>query len=64
MGIGNTIGAILFVDSCQLIVQFFAGGCEDRTSAREAEEYPVLEAVARERMLKTGKRLSGCCGDL
>jgi hypothetical protein len=35
--------------------------------AREAEESPLLEAVARERLLKTqqaGNRLSGCCGDL
>jgi hypothetical protein len=34
---------------------------------REAEEFPLLEAVAREELLKTledGKRLSGCCGDL
>jgi hypothetical protein len=32
-----------------------------------AEESPLLEAVARERLLKTQqarKRLSGCCGDL
>jgi Ser-tRNA(Ala) deacylase AlaX len=34
--------------------------------AREAEEPPLLEAVARERLVKTvgWKRLSGCCGDL
>jgi hypothetical protein len=34
---------------------------------REAEEFPLLEVVARERLVKTqqvGKRLSGCCGDL
>jgi hypothetical protein len=34
---------------------------------REAEEPPLLEAVARERLVKTqqiGKRLSGCCCDL
>jgi hypothetical protein len=33
----------------------------------EAEESPLLEAVARERLLKTqqaGERLSGCCDDL
>jgi hypothetical protein len=33
----------------------------------EAEESPLLEAVARERLLKitqAGKILSGCCGDL
>jgi hypothetical protein len=37
------------------------------TWAREAEECPLLKAVARERLLKTQqdvKRLSGCCGDL
>jgi hypothetical protein len=42
-------------------------GCEDRTSAHEAEESPLIEVVARERLIKTrqsGKRLSGCCGDL
>jgi hypothetical protein len=36
------------------------GGCE-------AEESPLLEAVARERLVEThqaGKMLSGCCGDL
>jgi hypothetical protein len=34
---------------------------------REAEEFLLLETVARERLMKTqqdGKRLSGCCGDL
>jgi hypothetical protein len=37
------------------------------TCAREAEEFLLLEAVAREQLVKTqqaGKRLSGCCGDL
>jgi hypothetical protein len=32
----------------------------------EAEELPLLEAVDRERMMKTqqaGKRHHGCCGD-
>jgi hypothetical protein len=36
------------------------GGCE-------AEESQLLEAVARERLIKAqqnGKRLGGCCGDL
>jgi hypothetical protein len=40
---------------------------EDITRAREAEESSLLEAVARERLLKiqqVGKRLSGCCGEL
>jgi hypothetical protein len=53
--------------SCQLRVEFCKGDCEDRTWAREAEESPLLEAVAKERLMKTqqaGKRLSGCCGDL
>jgi hypothetical protein len=34
---------------------------------QEAEESPLLEAVAREWLMKTqqaGKRLNGCCGDL
>jgi hypothetical protein len=47
--------------------EFRTGGCEERTWGREAEESPVLEAVARERLVKTqqaGKRLSGCYGDL
>jgi hypothetical protein len=37
-------------------------GCEDRTSEHEAEEFPLLEAVARERLVKTqqaGKGLAG-----
>jgi uncharacterized CHY-type Zn-finger protein len=33
--------------------EFCTGGCEDRTWEREAEESPQLEAVARERLLKT-----------
>jgi hypothetical protein len=35
------------------LVQFFTGCREDRTRAREAEESLVLEAVAREQLLKT-----------
>jgi hypothetical protein len=52
-----------WVDSWQ---EFCTGGCDKRTWAREAEESPLLEAVARERLVKTAgwKRLSGCCGDL
>jgi hypothetical protein len=37
------------------------------SSAREAEESPLLGAVAMERLMKSrqaGKRLGGCCGDL
>jgi predicted kinase len=51
--------------SCQLRVEFCTAGCEDRISAREAEESPLLEAVARKRLVKrqqAGKRLSA--GDL
>jgi hypothetical protein len=53
----------VLVESCNLWVEFRTGGCEDKTWAREAEESPMLEAVARKR-LKTqqaGKRISGCC---
>jgi hypothetical protein len=42
-------------------------GCEVRTWAIEAEEFPLSEAVARERLVKTqevGQRLSGCRGGL
>jgi hypothetical protein len=45
----------------QFRVQFCTGGCEERTWAREAEESPLLEAVARERLMKiqqAGKRLA------
>jgi hypothetical protein len=33
----------------------------------EAEESPLLEAITKERLVKTqqaSKRISGCCGDL
>jgi hypothetical protein len=49
------------------LVEFCTGGCEDRTCACEAEKFALLEAVVRERLMKTQqarKRLSGCCGDL
>jgi hypothetical protein len=42
--------------------QFRTGGCEDRTSLREAEESILLESVAKERLVKTqqaGKCLAG-----
>jgi hypothetical protein len=48
-------------------VEFCNGGCEDKIWVRKAEESPLLEAFARERLMKTEyawKRLSGCCGDL
>jgi hypothetical protein len=35
-------------------VKFHTGDCEDRTSAHEAEESPLLVAVAREWLVKTG----------
>jgi hypothetical protein len=38
------------------------GGCEDRACAREAEKSLLLEAVARERLMKAqqpGKGLAG-----
>jgi hypothetical protein len=47
-----------------LRAEFCRGGCED---AREPEESSLLEAVARERLMKrqhAGKRFSVCCGDL
>jgi hypothetical protein len=52
--------------SCQLRVEFCTGGCEDRTWARVAEESPLLEAIARKRLMtqQAAGRLSGCCGDL
>jgi hypothetical protein len=37
----------------ELTESFCTGGCEDITWAREAEEFPLLEAVARERLMKT-----------
>jgi hypothetical protein len=44
------------------LTQFCTGGCEERISTREAEEIPLLEAFARERLVKTqqtGKGLAG-----
>jgi hypothetical protein len=61
------MAASLAVVSCRVTVEVCKGGCEDRTRAREDKESPLLEAVARERLMKTqqaGKRLSGCCGNL
>jgi hypothetical protein len=42
--------------------EFCTGVYQDRTLAREAEESPLLEAVARERLMKAqqaGKGLAG-----
>jgi hypothetical protein len=33
--------------------EFCTGVCEERTPAREAEESPLLEDVAKERLVKT-----------
>jgi hypothetical protein len=52
--------------SCQ-VSEFCTRGFEDRAWAREAEEFLLLEAVARERLVKTQqavKSLSVCCDDL
>jgi hypothetical protein len=37
-----------------------------RELEREDEEFPLLEAAARERLVKTAgwKRISGCCSEL
>jgi hypothetical protein len=43
-------------------VQFCTGGCEDWTWACEAEEPPLLEAVAMERLLKTQQPGNGLAG--
>jgi hypothetical protein len=43
--------------------EFLTGDCEDRTSARDSEESPILDALDRKRLVKTreaGKGLS--CG--
>jgi hypothetical protein len=50
-------------------MQFCTGGCGDTTLACDAEEPALLEAVARERLVKTqqaGKCVVGAvmiCGD-
>jgi hypothetical protein len=33
--------------------EFCNGGCEDRTREHGAKEFPLLEAVAKERLVKT-----------
>jgi hypothetical protein len=56
--IRKTIGVI------QLIVNQSPAS---KAVSTEAEKPPLLEAVVRERLMKTqqaGKRLSGCCGNL
>jgi hypothetical protein len=44
-------------------VEFCTGGCEDRTWAREAEESPLLKAVARERLVNT-RQTRKCLADV
>jgi hypothetical protein len=48
-------------------VESCTGACDDRIFVRKAEESPLLEAIAREWLMKTqqaGKRLSGCRDDM
>jgi hypothetical protein len=48
--------------TCQLRVEFCTGGCEAGIREREVEEFPLLEAVVRERLVETqqaGKDLAG-----
>jgi hypothetical protein len=42
--------------------QFCMGVCEERTWAREAEESPLLEAIAREWLVKTQQAGKGLVG--
>jgi hypothetical protein len=42
--------------------QFYTGICEDRTCTREAKKYPLIEAVARERLVKTTQAGRGLAG--
>jgi hypothetical protein len=45
-------------------VDFCKGGCEDRIWACEAKESPLLEATAREQMVKTQQAGEGFTGAL
>jgi hypothetical protein len=42
--------------------QFYTGVSEERTQTREAEKYPLLEAVANERLVKTQQARKGLAG--
>jgi hypothetical protein len=42
--------------------QYCTGGCEDRTRAHEAEESPLLEAVAWEQLMKPQQARKGLAG--
>jgi hypothetical protein len=46
--------------------EFCVVRCDKKTRAWEAEESPLLKAIAREPLLtqQAGKWLSWCCGDL
>jgi hypothetical protein len=47
--------------------EFCMEGCEEKARAREAEEFPLLETVARERPVKAQqarRRLNRYCDDL
>jgi hypothetical protein len=44
--------------------EFCTGGREDRTWGYEAEESPLLETVARERLVKPQKAGEGLGGDV
>jgi hypothetical protein len=70
LGYNNGVGRFLcgprrdVRDKNQLRNQFFAEGCEERTSACEAKNSPLLEVVARERLETAGwKMLRECCDD-
>jgi hypothetical protein len=43
-------------------VEFCKWGWEEKTWAREAEETPLLEVVARERLVKTQQARKGLAG--
>jgi hypothetical protein len=47
------MAASLAVVSCQLRVEFCTRVCKDGILARKFQESPLLEAVARERLVKT-----------
>jgi hypothetical protein len=42
----------LTLTSVESSVEFYTGGCEGRTWAREAKKFSLLEAVARVRLMK------------
>jgi hypothetical protein len=46
----------------ELRAEFCTGGCEDRTWAREAEKFPLLETAARQQLEKTQQARKGLAG--